>query len=148
MGGSTAKPLIATVIACLASLGVAFMPWLRTGQARRTAFALARSADALGFVDSPLRRALVVSWYLLPLLTAAAWTAGALGRPGLVAVLGGLVGSMSAAAGSIVMAWARPESGPIAAIATGGTAIASAVWLGRTPSVRVRDPSNEGESAT
>jgi len=127
-----AKPVVATVIACLMALAAALLPWLRTGQARRSAFALARSADALGLIDTPLRRALVVSWFLLPLLTAAAWTAGALGKPGLVAALAGMVGSMSVAAGSIVMAWTRPEPGSVAAVATGGAALACAAWLGRS----------------
>jgi hypothetical protein len=123
---------VATVAACVAALVAAFLPWLRTGDARRSAFALARSADTLGFVDSPLRRVLVVSWYLLPLLVAAVWTAAALGRAGLVTVFGGLVGSMSAAAGSIVIRWAEPELGPIAAIVTGGIAVMCALWLARS----------------
>ena len=126
------KPVIATAVACVAALAAAFLPGLRTGEARRAAFALARSADALGFIDSPLRRALVVSWYLLPLLAAAAWTAGALGRPALLALFGGLVGSMSAAAGSIVIAWTRTEVGSIAAIVTGSIALMCALWLARS----------------
>jgi len=128
MTGSS-KPLVATVVACLAALGAALLPWLRTGQARRSAFALARSADALGFVDSPLRRALIVSWYLLPFLTALVWTAAALQRPTLAAVTGAVVGAMSVAAGAIVILLVKVETGPVAAIASGGIALGSSAWL-------------------
>jgi hypothetical protein len=124
-----AKPLVLTVAACVAALGAALLPWLKTGEARRSAFALARSAGALGFIDSPLRRALVVSWYLLPFLTAAAWTAAALRKPKVVVGLGAVVGSMSVAAGSMFMALTRPGLGPVASVVTGGAAMASAAWL-------------------
>ena len=128
MGGTT-KPMIATVVACLAALAAALLPWLRTGQARRSAFALARSADALGFIDSPVRRGLVVAWYLLPFLTAAVWTAAAVQRPGATAAIGAVVGAMSIAAGAIVIALVKAETGPVAAIATGGVALGSSAWL-------------------
>ena len=124
-----AKPLVLTVVMCLAALASALLPWLKTGETRRSAFALARSADALGFIDSPLRRALVVSWYLLPLLTAAAWTAGALRKPLVVVGLGTVVGSMSVAAGSMFMAVARPGVGPVASVIAGTAALLSAAWL-------------------
>jgi hypothetical protein len=124
-----AKPLVVTVVACVAALGAALLPWLKTGEARRSAFALARSADALGFIDSPFRRALVVSWYLLPFLTAAAWTAAALRKPMAVAGLGGVVGSMSVAAGSMFMALTRPGLGPVASVIAGVVALTSAGWL-------------------
>ena len=124
-----AKPLVVTVVMCLATLVSAMVPWLKTGETRRSAFALARSADALGFIDSPLRRALVVSWYLLPLLTAAAWTAAALRKPVVVVGLAAVVGSMSVAAGSMFMSVARPGVGPAAAVVAGTAAILSAVWL-------------------
>jgi hypothetical protein len=132
MTTGTSKAVTATVIACLASLGAALLPWLRTGQARRSAFTLARSADAIGFIDTPFRRALVISWYLLPMLTAAVWTAGAFRHPGLVAGLGALVGSMSVAAGSMVIAWTRPEPGSVAAVVAGGVTLGCAAWLARS----------------
>jgi hypothetical protein len=126
------KPLVATVVACVAALGAALLPWLRTGDVRRSAFALARSADALGFIDSPLRRALAVSWYLLPFLTAAVWTAAALRKAMLVAGLGAVVGSMSMAAGSMFMALTRPGPGPVASVVAGAAALTSAGWLARS----------------
>jgi len=124
-----ATPIVATVAACMAALGAAFLPWLTTGEARRSAFALARSADALGFIDSPVRRAMVLSWYLLPLLTAAVWTAGALRQPVAVAALAAVVGSMSVAAGSMFMSLARPGLGPVAAVVAGIVTLAGSVWL-------------------
>ena len=136
-----AKPLVLTVVMCLAALASALLPWLKTGETRRSAFALARSADALGFIDSPLRRGLVVSWYLLPLLTAAAWTAAALRRPLVVAGMGAVVGSMSVAAGSMFMSLARPGLGPVASVIAGTAALLSAVWLAwSVASVRAGTP--------
>ena len=126
---ASANPMLITVAACIAVVAAALLPWLKTGQVRRSAFALARSADALGFIDSPLRRALVVSWYLLPFLAAAAWTAAALRRPLIVAGLAAVVGSMSVAAGSMFMSLARPGIGPVSAVVTGAAALASAGWL-------------------
>jgi hypothetical protein len=123
------RPLAITVAACLAALAAAFLPWLKTGETRRSAFGLARSADALGFIDSPLRRAMVVSWYLLPLLTAGVWTAAAFRRTMVVAVVGAIVGSMSVAAGSMFMAVARPGPGPVASVIAGGAAVAGSGWL-------------------
>jgi len=129
---------VTTVVSCVFALGAAFLPWLTTGQTRRSAFALARSADALGFVDSPVRRALVVSWYLLPLLTATAWTAAALRRPAAVAAMGAVVGSMSIVAGSMFIALARPGPGPVSAVVGGAVAILSAGWLARSLSATRR----------
>jgi hypothetical protein len=123
------KPPALTVVACVAALGAALLPWLKTGEARRSAFALARSADALGFINSPLRRALVVSWYLLPFLTAAAWTAAALRKPIVLAGLGAVVGSMSVAAGSMFIALTRPRVGPVASVVAGAAALGGAGWL-------------------
>ncbi len=132
------------VLSCLAVLGATALPWLRTGEARRSAFALARGADALGFIDSPGRRALLAGWYLLPFLTAAAWTAGALRRPSVVAALSALIGVMSIAAGSLVVAWVRIEAGPLAAIVAGAAALLSSASLARTVAFARRDMSIEG----
>lgn len=129
---TSATPIVLTVAACIAVVVAALLPWMKTGEVRRSAFALARSADALGFIDSPLRRTLVVSWYLLPFLAAVAWTAAALRRPLVVAALAMLLGSMSVAAGSMFMWVARPGLGPVAAVVAGAAALASAAWLAWT----------------
>jgi hypothetical protein len=125
----TSRAVAATVVASLAAFVAALLPWLEAGRTHRSAFALARSADAIGFVDTPGRRVLVASWYLLPLLVAAVWTAGALGRPILTGALGVAVGSMSVAAGSMVWRWVGLESGPAAALGAGALTVASGVWL-------------------
>jgi hypothetical protein len=132
VSAATSRAATATVLATLAILGTTALPWLRTGDTRRSAFAMARGVDALGLVDSPGRRALLVSWYLLPFLTAATFMARALGRQAAVAGLGALLGAMSVAAGSLVMVWARPEIGPVAAVASGAAALGAAGRLARS----------------
>jgi hypothetical protein len=144
MSPSQSRAVVLAVLACLAVLGATALPWLRTGDARRSAFALARGADALGYIDTPGRRALLVSWYLLPFLTAAAWTAGALRRPAVVASLAALVGGMSIAAGTLVIAWVRVEAGPLAAVAAGAAAVAGALGIVRTGTSARRRISIEG----
>lgn len=123
-------PTIATVAGSIAALAGALLPWLRTGQARRSAFALARSADALGFVDTPLRRTLVILWYLVPFATAVVWTAAVLKQPVLVVAAGAMVGSLSIAAAWIYLTLADPgEPGPAVALTAGLVTVASAGWL-------------------
>jgi hypothetical protein len=123
--------IAATVASSLAVLGAAFLPWLRTGDATRSAFGLARSASVLGLFDGAPRRVCLALWYLLPFLVAATWTAGAARRPLLTASLGGIVGLTSLVAGILVVVLARPAPGPVAAIGAGVAAIASAVVLAR-----------------
>jgi hypothetical protein len=71
-------------------------------------------------------------WYLLPLLVAATWTAGALRRVVLTAVFGGIVGACALAAGILAVCFIRTEIGPIASIGTGTAALACSVWLATT----------------
>lgn len=141
MSPSQSRAVIVAVVACLGVLGATALPWVRTGDARRSAFALARGADALGYIDTPGRRALLVSWYLLPFLTAAAWTAGALRRPSVVAAVALLVGAMSIAAGALVMTWVRIEPGPVGAVLAGAAAVIGGAWI-----VRAGPASREGTS--
>jgi len=126
---TTSRATLATVAASLVTLVAALLPWLQTGRSHRSAFALARSADAIGFVDTPGRRVLVASWYLLPFLVAAVWTAGALGRAALAGALGVVVGAMSIAAGSMVWRWVGLESGPAVALGAGAVTLAAAARL-------------------
>jgi hypothetical protein len=121
----------ATVASSLAVLGAALLPWLRTGNATRSAFGLARSASVLGLFDGAPRRVCLALWYLLPFLVAATWTAGAARRPLLTALLGGIVGLTSLVAGTLVVVLARPAPGPVVAIGAGAAAIGSAVLLAR-----------------
>ena len=129
MSAAQSRATFLAVAACLAVLCATVLPWIRSGATRRSAFALARGADALGFIDSPGRRALLVVWYLLPFLTAATWTAAALRRAGVVALLAALVGGMSTAAGIVVMVWVRAEPGPVLAVVAGAAAVVCATLV-------------------
>ncbi len=120
------RAVVAAVASSLACLGAAFLPWLRTGEATRSAFGLARSASVLGLFDGAPRRACLALWSLMPFLVAATWTAGAARRPLPAALLAGTVGLMSVASGILVLALVRAEPGPVAAIGAGVAAIASA----------------------
>lgn len=137
----------ATVAASLACLGAAVLPWLRTGEASRSAFALARSASVLGLFDGAPRRVCLALWYLMPFLVAATWTAGAARRPLLTAALGGIVGLTSLAAGILVIVLARPAPGPIAALGAGVAAIGSAAILMRRTTRRAAVGAESGRSA-
>ena len=122
-------PLIATVASALACLVAALLPWLRTGQATRSAFGLARSASVLGLFDGAPRRICLALWYLLPFMVAATWTAAAVGRPLLAAGLGGIVGLISLAAGILVIVLVRAESGSVLAVAAGAAAVSASAFL-------------------
>ena len=138
------RALVATVAASLAVLVAALLPWLRTGRASRSAFGLARSAEILGLFDGAPRRICLALWYLMPFCVAAAWTAGAARRPVLAAVFGAFVGLSSLIAGILVLVWARPEPGPLAAIGAGAAAVASAVVLLRGSLREPVEPPIEG----
>lgn len=126
---TSSRAVVATVASSLACLGAAFLPWLRAGEATRSAFGLVRSASILGLFDGAPRRACLALWYLMPFLVAATWTAGAARRPLATALLGGGVGLVSLASGILVLALVRAEPGPVAAIGAGAAAITSAVTL-------------------
>ncbi len=121
--------MIATVASALACLGAALLPWLRTGEATRSAFGLARSASVLGLFDGAPRRICLALWYLLPFLVAATWTVAAAGKPLLSAAIGGIVGGTSLAAGILVILLARAEPGPVGAVGAGAAALISATFL-------------------
>jgi hypothetical protein len=125
-GGRAVLTTVACSVVCVLA---ALLPWLRTGNATRSAFGLARSAEVLGLFDGAPRRFCLALWYLMPFLVAATWTAGAARRPLLAAILGGAVGLTSAIAGILVIVLARPAPGPVAAVFTGSAAIASAAVL-------------------
>lgn len=138
------RALVATVAASLAALGAALLPWLRTGQASRSAFGLARSAEILGLFEGAPRRICLALWYLMPFCVAATWTAAAARRPVLAAGLGAFVGLSSVIAGTLVLVWARPAPGPVVAIGAGAAAIASALILLRGSLSGPLDPPIEG----
>ena len=141
-------PAIATVASVLACLGAALLPWLRTGEATRSAFGLARSASVLGLFDGAPRRICLALWYLLPFLVALTWTAAASGKPLLTAAIGGIVGATSLAAGILVIVLAKAEPGPVGAVLAGSAALISSFALGRSikKGPAPAEPPSEGAS--
>ena len=115
----------------LSILFAALLPWLRTGNARRSAFGLTRSAAALGLLGTWPRKIFAVVIFLIPLAVAGAWTAGALRRPMLVASLGGLLGATSLIAGSIALSQLPRAPGSLTAVVAGSAVLGSAGWLAR-----------------
>ncbi len=64
-----------------------FAPWLRTGEARRSAHGVVRAADRLEVLEPGPRVASRVAWATLPLVASSALLALALDRRGLAAAL-------------------------------------------------------------
>jgi hypothetical protein len=113
-----------------ATIGVAvgaFLPWGFSGKADRSGFELARTAERLDLVDTPILRLMVNAVAVLPLLAAAAWTAAALGWSRWVATLAGVTGAMALAA--TVVVWKtplRPAVGLWVVAGAGGVGVLSA----------------------
>lgn len=110
--------VVTSAMACVATF---FLPWARSGAARRSGFALARAVDAVGLADSLGLRVLLVAFWFAPALAAAAWTAAVLGRRRLAGLAAALVGCVSATAGLVVIVSGGVvvEPGALAGIVTG-----------------------------
>jgi hypothetical protein len=121
-------------MATVGALGVfvsALLPWGRSGQARRSGFELARTADSLDLATGIALRVLLVAAWFVPLLAAVTWTAAALRRPVAVALAAALTGGLCLAA-VVVVARAtvvRPEIGLWTGMVAGIVALTGAVWL-------------------
>lgn len=91
--------------ACEAALvGAAFLPWVQTGQARRSSFRLLRDLNTLGVLRGQAATSARVIWVLLPALAALGVLLAALGarRSALAtAVAVGLIGLGGAVATSM-----------------------------------------------
>ena len=88
----------------IGSFGVvvgAARPWLRTGAATRSAFALARSARNLGLIDSGPRRVAMTLLFLTPMLCGAVVLLFALRRRRSAAVIAATIGVVGLAAGYV-----------------------------------------------
>ena len=127
--------VLVTVAATVAVLASGFLPWHRSGLARRDSFELARLADSLGVAETAPARMVLWAWFAVPALVGATWLAAALRRVGLVAVLGGTVAAVAVVAGVVVLAAPGPsEPGPWVALGAGAVAAGGAlrtVWRGR-----------------
>lgn len=112
------------------SLVNAFLPWTRSGATRRSGFATARTADALGFIEGAALRVLVTTWYLLPVVVLGAVVATVARRHLVSALLAVAAGVLGLTAAAIVLASPlRPTAGPMAAILAGIVAIAGGLGL-------------------
>lgn len=113
-------------------------PWVRTGEVRRSAFALARTARALGLVETGPQRAAVLALFLTPTAVAAMVLALSLRRHRLAGLVGGVVGLVAVAAGVVgTRLPADVEVGPRVTLVAGLALLvgsAAELWLaGRRP---------------
>jgi hypothetical protein len=122
--------LVVAVGGAVAVLLTALLPWARTGEARRSAFSLARTVDALGLAETLSLQVLLKSFFLLPILVGVCWTLAALGRPRLAGLVGALIGAMGVGAGLVVLA--APVTAAVGAafgILAGTASLAASVAL-------------------
>ena len=110
--------------------GGAVLPWFAVGGRRRSAFAIARSAQLLDLVDTPARRAAVVVLFCTPMLASAVLIAVAAGARLTSAAMGGTLGVIGTGTGAIgLVVSGADEFGPIVTTVGGSLAVVAAVWL-------------------
>ncbi len=123
-------PVVLAVAAAVASVVASLLPWLRSGSAVRSGFALGRDAWAAGLADVRLGKALLVAWFLTPALTAGAWTAASLRRTRAAGFLALACGAVTVTAATAVLAsGVAPLAGPYVATITGAAASFGGIWL-------------------
>ena len=116
------------------------LPWVRVGTRDRSSIDLIGSAGALDIIEGATKAIVILLWFLLPLLVAAAMLALAAGRTRLLAwlllplgpILGAIVVLLLVVAGDVVV-WGAWLS---AAFAVGASASAIMVLIGRTEGSR------------
>lgn len=102
----------------------ALLPWHRSGEVRRNAFALARVAENLGLVSGGPRRALFVAVFLLPLLAASAFLAAVAGRRRMAGICACAAGGVGLASGAVVVRLSGGrQPGPVVAIVAAVAAV-------------------------
>lgn len=103
----------------------AFLPWVRTGEARRSSYRLLRDLGTLGVLDSGPAVAGRVLWVLLPAAAATALLLVGFGRVRPAAVvamvaaligLGGAVAVLRSPVGALVGVWAMLAVAPAALV--------------------------------
>lgn len=129
--GPTAARLLLLAGSALIVTGAA-LPWFRLGGRNRSAFAIARSAQLLDLVDTPVRRAAVTVLFFTPMLGSAVLLVVALGRRRLAAVLGGVLGVVGSGTGTVGLAVSGPDRiGPMITSIGSAISLLAAVWLVR-----------------
>lgn len=111
-----------------------FLPWARSGRATRTGFELARTVDALGLADSVPLRALLVAFWLLPVLAAVCWTAAAMSRKNVVVATAAGAGLVVGAGAVLVLRQGALHArlGLWVAMVAAATALAGSLRLATT----------------
>ena len=123
--------LVASAIVVIAV--AAALPWVRSGRASRSAFALARTADELGVVRGPFARGLFIGLALLPAAAALVWVAAALRWHRVVAGLGAVAGLLTIV--GVVTVWRAPVeagAGVTLAAAAGVVALVGSALIARS----------------
>lgn len=118
-------------LSMLAAIGVAWLPWVRTGSRNRNSYEVFRSAQRLGLEElTPLR----VLWFVVPVVAAAAVLAGVASQTRLFGLLAAFVGVTVAIAGLVVtISGAGAGIAPLLAVGVGLAAMVSGVLLVRNP---------------
>ena len=102
-------PIAAVGFAVLSAVALV-LPWVRTGSRSRSSIEMIASAGALDVIEGTTKAIVVLLWFCIPLLVAAALIAFAAGRLRLLAglilplgpILGAIVGLLRAVGGDIV----------------------------------------------
>lgn len=130
----TQLPFVALLLGVLSTICL-LLPWVRVGSRDRSSIDLIGSAGALDIVEGATKAVVVLLWFLLPMLVAAAMLSLAAGRLRLVGwlllplglVLGAIVLLLLVVAGDVVV-WGAWLS---AAFAVGASASAIMVLIGQ-----------------
>lgn len=123
-------PFRLTLAASVATLACAFLPWGISGEARRSSFQLLGVAQRLGIFDGPVRSAVAVGWYLVPLLVALMWVGVVTGYRWPVTGLAVVVGALGVVLAIAV--WRSPVQAGIGANATMLTGVVGVLSAGLT----------------
>ncbi len=122
------RPVAVVVAAAMvASIGLAWLPWIETGDTRRNSYEMFRSAQRLGLEQlTPIR----VLWFLMPVIAGAAILAGLVGFRRVTGLLSILVGLVVGLVGFIVaLSDAAVAVAPSLAAMVGVAAIGSGGFL-------------------
>jgi hypothetical protein len=124
------------VVGLGAALVGTFLPWVRSGQRRRSSYGLLSLIDRLGFAPGGVAAGAIKAWVVVPILVAATIAALVAGRPAIAGMAAVLTGAYVAALALAVSSAPLPiESGvPIAAVGgcaalLGGAALTTTTLL-------------------
>lgn len=129
--GPTPARVLVLVGAALVVAG-ASLPWFTLGGRGRSVFAIARSAQLLDLVDTPVRRAAVTALFFTPMLASLLLLLVALGWRRSSAAVGGTLGFIGSGTAMVGLVVSGPDQfGPMMTVIGSVLALMSAVWLAR-----------------